>query len=120
MPPGFGRSPAGPVRSARRMRGEERQYRLVEFAGPHLGKTMPAAWENLDFGARDQPCQLLREISRRHDIVLGADHQCRRLDPAELLGAVEGEDRIDPTSGRFGRRENREVLRLELAQALVV
>ncbi len=52
--------------------------------------------------------------------LLGADDQRWRLDPAELLGAVESKDRIDPAGGDLGRRKDRKVLRLGLAQALVV
>src|SRR3954466_7344324 len=97
---------------ARCMRGEERQYGLAVFARSDLRKGMAAAREDLDLGAGDQPRQLLREIGRRDDVVLGPDDEGRRLDARQLLGAVEGEDRIDAAGCNLGRRKDGERLRL--------
>src|SRR5437763_7909182 len=94
----------------RRVRGEEGQDGLVELACPHLGQRVPAAREDFDLRSWDQAGQFLGEISRRNDVVLGTDDEGRGLDAAELLGAVEGEDRIDPAGGDLGRRKHREVL----------
>src|SRR5215208_637372 len=81
---------------------------------------MTAAREDLDLRPGYQPRQLLGEIRWGDEVVLGADDQGRRLDPPEALGAVESEDRVDAAGGNLGRREHREVLRLQLPQTLVV
>src|SRR4029077_7297131 len=107
-------------RSVRRVRSEKRQNRLIELARPYLGEGVAAAREYLDFRGRDQPGELLGKIRWRDDVVLGADHQGRRFDPSHAFGSAEGEDRIDPAGGDLGRREQRQALRLKLAQPLVV
>src|SRR6476646_5129209 len=76
-----------------RVSGEEGEDGLVELPRAHLGQRVTAARKDLDLRPWDQAGQFLGEISRRDDVVLGADNQGRRLDPAELLGAIEGEDR---------------------------
>src|SRR5258708_40141225 len=101
------------------MRRQKRQSRLVELARSHLREGMPAAREDFDLSTGYQAGQLLGEIGRRHEVVLGTHHQGRRLDLAETLGAIEGENRVDPAGGPLGGREYREVLRLALAQALI-
>src|SRR4051794_28184766 len=93
---------------ARRVRGEERQHGLAELPRSDLRQGMAAARKNLDLGAGDQPRQLLGEISRRNNVVLGADDERRYLDPRELVGAVEGEHRIDAAGRDLGGREDRE------------
>src|SRR5712675_3636031 len=113
------RCPRQPA-SVRRMRRQKRQNRLVELARSHLREGMPAAREDFDLSAGYQAGQLLGEIGGRHEVVLGTHYQGRRLDLAETLGAIEGENRVDPAGGHLGGREYREVLRLELAQALIV
>src|SRR5437763_888698 len=113
-------SPGMTAELFRRVRGEERQDGLVELACPYLGQRVPAARKDLDLRPWDQAGQFLGEISRRDDVVLGADNKGRRLDPAELLGAIEGEDRVDPAGGDLGRRKDRKMLGFELAQPLIV
>src|SRR3954466_3778188 len=105
--------------SRRRVRGEERQHGLTELARPDLRQGMTAARKDLDLGAGNQPRQLLGEIGRRDDVVLGANDEGRRLDLPELRGSVEGEDRVEPAGLPPGWRKGGERLRLHLTQALV-
>src|SRR5690242_14096242 len=93
--PRLRRASARAAKLFRRVRGEEGQDGLVELARPHLGQRVPAARKDLDLRSWDQAGQFLGEVSRRNDVVLSADDEGRGLDAAELLRAVEGEDRIN-------------------------
>src|SRR5579863_262977 len=116
----------GPPGRARRsglsgcVRSQKRQDGLGELARPDLGKGMAAARKNLNFSPGDQTRKLFGKISRRDEVVLGADDQGRCLDARQAFGTVESEDRVDPAGGNLGRRKDRQVLRLQLPQALVV
>ena len=71
----------GRARSTRRVRVEKRQYRLVELAHLHLREPMAAAREELDLGPGNEPRQLLGEIGRGDDVILGTNDQGRGFDP---------------------------------------
>src|SRR3981081_3627206 len=104
--------------SVRGMRRQKRQNRLVELARSHLREGMPAAREDFDLSAGYQAGQLLGEMGGRREVVLGTHYQGRRLDLAETLGAIEGEDRVDPAGGHLGGRADREVRVLDVGGAL--
>src|SRR5579875_32740 len=108
------------ARSGRRIREQERQDRVIELAGADLIEKMAAARKELDLRARDQAPQLFGKIGRRDDVVFRPDDQGWQFDAPEIGGAVEGQHRIDATGDHLDRGEGRKLLRLKLAQSLVV
>src|SRR5690348_9582759 len=83
----------GATGDGRRMGGEERQHRVVEFARHGVRKRMAALRQELGLGARNGACQLFREIGRRYRIVLRRHHQRRRTDATEIGRTIERQDR---------------------------
>src|SRR5579859_1975516 len=99
---------------------KEAQHRLIEVAWHYLGKAVAALGKDLHLGARNQARQLLGEIVRGDHVVLRADDEGGCGDAGELGGAVEGQDGIDAADDDLRRGKSREVLRLQLAELLVV
>src|ERR1700746_1778884 len=81
---------------------------------------MPAAGEDLYFGAGYEPSEFFGKVGRGDDVVLSPDHQRGGLDTRQFVRSIKREHGVDARRDDLDWRKRREVLRLGLAQSFII